>query len=85
MLNYRLTALIRKEFIQLFRDKRMLALILVIPLVQMFLLGYAATNDVGDIPLAVFDQDKSPDSRALLEFFDSSGIFQNRLFCPIQF
>ena len=76
MLNYRLTALIRKEFIQLFRDKRMLALILVIPLVQMFLLGYAATNDVGDIPLAVFDQDKSPDSRALLDAFDSAGYFK---------
>ena len=84
MLNYQLTALIRKEFIQLFRDKRMLALILVIPLVEMFLLGYAATNDVGNIPVAVFDQDKSPDSRALLDSFNSAGYFEAP-FCPIQF
>ncbi len=76
MLNYRLTALIRKEFIQLFRDKRMMALILVIPLVQMFLLGYAATNDIGNIPMAVFDQDRSPASRALLDTFSAAGYFE---------
>lgn len=76
MLNYRLKALIRKEFIQLFRDKRMLALILVIPLVQMFLLGYAATNDYSDISMAVFDQDRSPASRQLLEAFSAAGYFK---------
>jgi ABC-2 type transport system permease protein len=72
----RLISIIRKEFIQLFRDKRMLALILVIPLVQLFLLGYAAVNDVRDIPLAVYDQSHSPEARALLDAFRATDYFQ---------
>ncbi len=72
----RLIAIIRKEFIQLLRDKRMLALILVIPLVQLFLLGYAATNDVRDIPLAVFDQSHSADARALLDAYRAADYFK---------
>jgi ABC-2 type transport system permease protein len=76
MINQRLVSLVRKEFIQLFRDKRMLGLILVLPLVQMFLLGYAATNDVGDIPLAVFDQSRSSASRSLLDSFNAAGYFK---------
>jgi ABC-2 type transport system permease protein len=72
----RLNAIIRKEFIQLFRDKRMLALILFIPLVQLFLLGYAATNDIRDIPIAVFDQSYSPESRSLLDAFRSTDYFK---------
>ncbi len=73
----RLISIIRKEFIQLFRDKRMMALIIVIPLMQLFLLGYAAVNDVRNIPLAVFDQDQSADSRALLEAYRSTDYFLN--------
>jgi ABC-2 type transport system permease protein len=71
----RLISIIRKEFIQLFRDKRMLALIIVIPLMQLFLLGYAAVNDVRNIPLAVFDQDQSAESRALLEAYRATDYF----------
>jgi len=58
-MNTRLISIIRKEFIQLYRDKRMLALILVLPLVQMFLLGYAFNNELRDVPMAVFDQSHS--------------------------
>jgi ABC-2 type transport system permease protein len=75
-MNSRLTSLIRKEFIQLFRDKRMLALILVLPLMQLFLLGYAATNEVRNIPLAVFDQSVSPESRVFLDLFQASDYFK---------
>lgn len=71
----RLISIIRKEFIQLFRDKRMLALILLIPLVQLFLLGYAAVNDVRDIPLAVFDQSYSAESRDLLDAYRATDYF----------
>ena len=38
----RLLSIIRKEFIQIFRDVRTLAIILIIPIVQLFLLGYSA-------------------------------------------
>jgi ABC-2 type transport system permease protein len=72
----RLISLIRKEFIQLRRDKRMLALILVIPLVQLFLLGYAATNEVRDIPMVVFDQSHTAEGRALLDSYRSSDYFE---------
>ncbi|HLF91098.1 MAG TPA: ABC transporter permease [Anaerolineales bacterium] len=72
----RLFSLIRKEFIQIFRDPRTLALVLVIPLVQMLLLGYAATNDVRNVPLAVFDQDRSSASRRLLDAYRAADYFQ---------
>lgn len=75
-MNSRLLAIIRKEFIQIMRDKRMLALILVIPLVQLFMLGYAATNDVRNIAMAVFDQSHSPEARALLDSYLSADYFQ---------
>ncbi len=50
MFNSRLRSLVRKEFIQIRRDKRTLILVLIIPIMQLFLLGYAATNDVRNVP-----------------------------------
>ena len=55
MINTRLTSLVRKEFLQILRDPRTLALALVMPLMQLFLLGYAATNDVRNVRMAVFN------------------------------
>ncbi len=75
-MNSRLISIIRKEFIQIFRDKRTLALILVMPLVQLFLLGYAATNDVRNVPLAVFDQSHGPEARALLDAYRAADYFK---------
>ncbi len=72
----RLIAIIRKEFIQLFRDKRMLALILGIPLIQLFLLGYAAVNEVRNIPMAIFDQSKSPEARVFLDAYRATDYFR---------
>ncbi len=62
-MNSRLASIIRKEFIQIFRDVRTLMIILFIPIMQLFLLGYSATNDIRNIPLAVVDQCRAP-SRA---------------------
>jgi ABC-2 type transport system permease protein len=76
MINSRLVALIRKEFIQIIRDPRTLALTFLMPVVQLFLLGYAATNDVRNVPLAVFDQDKSTASRALLDAYRAADYFR---------
>ena len=76
MRNSRLVSIVRKEFIQLFRDKRLMALILVIPLMQMFLLGYAATNDVRNVPLAVYDQSHSVESRAFLEAYKAADFLK---------
>ena len=73
--NSRLRSLLRKEFIQILRDPRTLVLVLVIPIMQLFLLGYAATNDVRNIPLAVFDQDHSPAARTLLDAYRAADYF----------
>ncbi len=75
-MNSRLVSIVRKEFIQLFRDKRMLALILVIPLVQLFLLGYASNTDLRDVPMAVFDQSHSAAARALLDAYRVTDYFK---------
>src|SRR5690606_18919965 len=67
---------VRKEFIQIWRDPRTLVLILVIPVMQLFLLGYAATNDVRNMPLAVLDQDRSPQARQLLDAYRAADYFR---------
>jgi len=74
-MNSRLLSIIRKEFIQIFRDPRTLGLILVMPIVQLFLLGYAATTDVKNVPIAVLDQSRTPESRALLDAFRAADYF----------
>ena len=75
MINTRLISLIRKEFLQILRDPRTLALALVMPLMQLFLLGYAATNDVRNVRLAVFNQDPGPEARALLDAYRAADYF----------
>jgi ABC-2 type transport system permease protein len=75
MLNTRLISIIRKEFIQILRDPRTLALILLIPLMQLILLGYVFETEVSDLPLAVFDQDRGPGARALLDAYRATDYF----------
>ncbi|MBL8089419.1 MAG: ABC transporter permease [Anaerolineales bacterium] len=76
MFNSRIYSIVRKEFVQLFRDPRTLALAVVIPIVQLFLLGYAATSDVRNVSLAVWDQSKTTESRQLLDAFQASNYFK---------
>ena len=75
MRNSRLLSLMRKEFIQILRDPRTLILVLVIPVLQVFLLGYAATSDVRNVPTAVFDQDRGPAARELLDAYRAADYF----------
>ena len=75
-MNSRLFSIIRKEFIQILRDPRTLIMILFIPVMQLFLLGYSATSDVRNIPIAVYDQSRSPESRALLDAFRAADYFR---------
>lgn len=67
--------MIVKEFLQIRQDKRMLPLILLAPVVQVILLGYAATVDVKNIALVVYDADRSFESRQYLARFTNSGYF----------
>jgi ABC-2 type transport system permease protein len=75
MFNSRITSIIRKEFVQIFRDPRTLAMIIIIPIMELFLLGYAATTDVRNISMAVWDQSKTTQSRALLDAFRAADYF----------
>jgi ABC-2 type transport system permease protein len=75
MINRRLLSLIRKEFIQIVRDPRTLYITFAVPVIQIFLLGYTATTDVRNVPLAVFDQDRSPASRRLLDAYRAADYF----------
>ena len=54
----RLRHLIRKELIELRRDPRLFGIVIIAPIVQLTLLGYAATTDVHDVPVVVVDQDQ---------------------------
>jgi ABC-2 type transport system permease protein len=74
--NSRLISLIRKEFIQILRDPRTLLVVFSIPIMQLLMMGYAATNDVRNVPLVVFDQDRGPAARALLESYRAADYFR---------
>lgn len=75
-MNHRLIALIRKEFLQILRDPRTLYITFAIPVIQLFLLGYTATTDVRNVPLVVFDQDRSPAARRLLDAYRAADYFR---------
>jgi ABC-2 type transport system permease protein len=72
----RLLAMARKEWIQLKRDPRSMALAFLVPLFMLLFFGYAITWDVNDIPLALVDRDRTAGSRELVEAFESSGYFR---------
>lgn len=76
----RLTAIILKEFIQLVRDRRTLAMAILMPVVQLFLFGYAITTDVKHLPTAVLDLSRSPESRRLLESFTNTQYYDLRFY-----
>ena len=65
----------RKEFFELRRDPRLFGLVIMAPLIQLTMLGYAATTDVRNVPLVVVDQDRSAASRELVSRFENSPSF----------
>ena len=71
----RIIAITRKEFIVIMRDRRTLVVTLLMPLIQLVLMGYAAASDVKNVPLAVLDQSRTAQSRALLDAFRATGYF----------
>jgi len=71
----RLRALLGKEFLQLLRDPRMRFFVVLPPIVQLFIFGYAATFDVKNADVAVVDASNSAFSRALLADVTSTGHF----------
>ncbi len=70
-----LRRMIRKEFLQLRHDTKMLRILFFAPIFQLFALGFAANTDVEEIPTVVVDLDRTPESRVLLDRFLSSNRF----------
>jgi drug efflux transport system permease protein len=71
----RILAVFRKEVIQISRDVRSLLIIFAIPLILLFIYGYAVNLDVKHIPLCVYDRDGSQQSQDLLKGFQSTDYF----------
>lgn len=71
-----LLAVMKKELRQAFRDKRVAAILLLVPVVQLTVLGYAVDLEVDHIPTVVCDQDRTPTSRELVSAFVASGTFE---------
>ena len=71
----RLTAVIKKEFIHIFRDTRSLAMAFLMPVILLFIFGYGITLDIKSINMGVYDLDKTAESRGLVERFRASGYF----------
>jgi ABC-2 type transport system permease protein len=67
--------IVQKEFLQVFRNRMMLPIIFVIPVVQLLILSYAVTFEIKNINLYVVDNDNSVSSRSLLEHFRSSPFY----------
>ncbi|HDH16765.1 MAG TPA: ABC transporter permease [Gammaproteobacteria bacterium] len=68
-------ALAYKEFLALMRDKRSRIVIIVPPIVQLFIFGFAATYDLNDVPVAVYNEDSGGASRELLAHIEGSPHF----------
>jgi ABC-2 type transport system permease protein len=71
----RIWAVIQKEFIQTLRDRRTLMILLAMPMIQLFLFGYAISMSVDQIPTMVADQSLDASSRAYVEAIAASGFF----------
>ncbi|MBN2418766.1 MAG: ABC transporter permease [Deltaproteobacteria bacterium] len=68
--------LIRKEFIQLFREKKNRPLLFVAPILQIIIFGYVVNTDVKDIKVAVYDQSSTRESRMLIQDMAASNTFR---------
>jgi ABC-2 type transport system permease protein len=73
--NYRLRALIRKEFDQIGRDRRLQISLILPPVLQLTLFGFALSANVSDVRLAVVDDSRTPESRELVSNLTESKSF----------
>lgn len=73
-----LTFLLRKEFLQVFRDRAMMRLLVLMPIVQLLLLGSAATFEIRRSAMFVVDGDLSAASRGAVDRLEASGLFEAR-------
>jgi drug efflux transport system permease protein len=71
-----LLVFLQKEFLQVFRNRAMLPILFVMPIIQLLVLSFAATFDIGETDMVVVDLDGTPTARALVQEMQSSGYFR---------
>ena len=71
----RIREMLIKEFIQVFRDPRMRAVVFIMPCIEVLVIGYAVNMDIRNIRAGIYDLDNTPASRELLSRFSGSGYF----------
>jgi len=72
----RLRELVRKEFIQLFREKKNRPMILIAPFLQLLVFGYVVSTDVNDVKVGILDQSRTAESRTFTEAIDANRTFR---------
>jgi len=73
---HRIAVLLRKEFVQVLRDRSLVGVLVFAPLVQLLIMGFAVTTDIKEIVLAVRDNDRSFHSREYVRTLAASGYFK---------
>jgi len=76
MCRLRIRELVRKEFIQIFRDKRNRPILIVAPLIQILIFGYVVNFDINIIHVALLDQSRTLESRKIVDAFSANHLFQ---------
>jgi len=71
----RILHIFRKEFIQIRRDKGLMRMVVLSPLIQLLIYGYVVATDIRALPVVVLDQSESIESRRMIDRFISSGYF----------
>ena len=71
----RILHIYRKEFIQIRRDKGLMRMVVLSPLIQLLIYGYVVATDIRALPVVVLDQSESIESRRMVDRFISSGYF----------
>ena len=69
-------AFVEKEFYHIFRDKATMLIILLMPVVQVLIFGFAITTDIQNTEIGILDLSGTPDSRALVQKIDAGPYFQ---------
>ncbi len=77
----RIAQIVRKEVIQIRRDRRMFGLMLLMPVLELFIFGYVVATDIDNIDLAVCDYSQSAESHAYVEQLERSGYFRVQAEC----
>jgi len=73
---YGLVPVCRKEFLHIVRDRGTLVFALLLPMLQLFLFGFAIDTNIRQIPTVVYDESRTQESRQLLQSFANSDVFQ---------